>query len=476
MSSPFNPGTLGSGSSSGLTGTSSQTSEKNPLLPQFLQGNSGMDAHQIIPGLDNKPGNANFNAGSIGGSLHQINTEQSIGHPVDTSQYNGQQTGIVATNTNAQSGGNFSNPFTASGNGAFTNDGFKPSPFMQAAGQNGGKGPFAGSVNSGNGTATGPFAAVGGNTNAGFSENTLPNPFQTTSGTGGNTPGNGAATSGSGMGANPFQTTGLGGGQQPLFGGSSGAPSSGTGSGGSNGGGNKPNVGGAAGSTGGPNKPNFGGSGSIGGGSNMPNFGGAGVSNGGANKPNIGGSGSLAGGSNMPNFGGNGGSNGGGNKPNFGGSGGFNPLQGNSGSSVGGNKPFGGGSGGGMGSGSPMGGGGNFHAPSGYGGATGGGPMMGGAAGGNPMGGSTSGGTGSKIDVQYVIKKCPDTMHCMTTCPQGYRLGGDGKDGCPLCTCLGKQGEIMQGLPHQNTIQGLGNLHKGKKTGKQTEHGESKYS
>lgn len=129
-----------------------------------------------------------------------------------------------------------------------------------------------------------------------------------------------------------------------------------------------------------------------------------------------------------------------------------------------------------MGGGSPMGGGGNFHAPTGYGGATGGGPMMGGSAGGNPMAGSTNSGTGSKIDVQYVMKKCPNTMHCMTTCPQGYRLGGEGKDGCPLCTCLGKQGEVMQGLPHQNTLQGLGNLQKGKKTGKQTEQIESEYN
>lgn len=54
----------------------------------------------------------------------------------------------------------------------------------------------------------------------------------------------------------------------------------------------------------------------------------------------------------------------------------------------------------------------------------------------------------------------------MTTCPLGYRLGGQGKDGCPLCTCLGKQGETMQGLPHQNTLNGLGNLPKGKTEGK----------
>lgn len=93
--------------------------------------------------------------------------------------------------------------------------------------------------------------------------------------------------------------------------------------------------------------------------------------------------------------------------------------------------------------------------------------MMGGAAGGSQMmGGSQGSGSGSKIDVQYVIKKCPDTMHCMTTCPLGYRLGGEGKDGCPICSCLGKQGETMQGLPHQNTLNGLGNLQKGKNTRK----------
>lgn len=131
------------------------------------------------------------------------------------------------------------------------------------------------------------------------------------------------------------------------------------------------------------------------------------------------------------------------------------------GSTGGGSGPIGGGSGGS----GPLG---NFHAPTGYGGATGGGPMMGGSAGGGQLtGGSLGGGSsGSKLDVQYIIKKCPETMHCMTTCPLGYRLGGQGKDGCPLCTCLGKQGETMQGLPHQNTLNGLGNLPKGKTKGK----------
>ncbi|XP_048751348.2 uncharacterized protein LOC125663075 [Ostrea edulis] len=464
LPSPFNPGTNGGGTSSssgllGTSGSSSQTSGQNPLLPQFLQGNSGMEAHQTIAGLGTKPGNVNFNAGTMGGSLHQINTEQSIGHPVDTSQYNGQQTGILATNTNGQSnaqpGGNFSNPFTASGNGAFTNDGFKPSPFMQAAGQNGGKGPFAGSMNSGNGTSAGPFSAVGGNVNAGFSENTLPNPFQATSGTGGNTAGNGAATSGFGQGTNPFQATSGTGGNTA----GNGAATSGFGQG--------TNPFQATSGTGGNTAGNGAATSGFGQGTNPFQA----TGSGGGHQPSFGGSsGMTATGTSS------GGSAGGANKPNVGGAGGFNPSQGNGvGSSVGGNKPygFGGGSGGGMGGGSPMGGGGNFHAPTGYGGATGGGPMMGGSAGGNPMAGSTNSGTGSKIDVQYVMKKCPNTMHCMTTCPQGYRLGGEGKDGCPLCTCLGKQGEVMQGLPHQNTLQGLGNLQKGKKTGKQTEQIEN---
>ncbi|KAJ8311383.1 LOW QUALITY PROTEIN: hypothetical protein KUTeg_010738 [Tegillarca granosa] len=43
-----------------------------------------------------------------------------------------------------------------------------------------------------------------------------------------------------------------------------------------------------------------------------------------------------------------------------------------------------------------------------------------------------------------------DSMHCMTTCPMGYQLGGEDTNGCPTCTCLGSTGEIMTGLPHQN--------------------------
>ncbi|KAK3094756.1 hypothetical protein FSP39_005778 [Pinctada imbricata] len=64
------------------------------------------------------------------------------------------------------------------------------------------------------------------------------------------------------------------------------------------------------------------------------------------------------------------------------------------------------------------------------------------------------GGSGGKLDVQTIIKKCPTTMKCMTTCPSGYQLGGADKDGCPKCTCLGKETEVMTGLPHQETLNG----------------------
>lgn len=40
----------------------------------------------------------------------------------------------------------------------------------------------------------------------------------------------------------------------------------------------------------------------------------------------------------------------------------------------------------------------------------------------------------TKPGIYSVLKHCPDTVHCMTTCRNGYILDG-GSTGCPGCSC-----------------------------------------
>ena len=46
----------------------------------------------------------------------------------------------------------------------------------------------------------------------------------------------------------------------------------------------------------------------------------------------------------------------------------------------------------------------------------------------------------TKPGIYSVLKHCPDTVHCMTTCRNGYILDG-GSTGCPRCSC-------NQGMKH----------------------------
>jgi len=39
-----------------------------------------------------------------------------------------------------------------------------------------------------------------------------------------------------------------------------------------------------------------------------------------------------------------------------------------------------------------------------------------------------------KPGIYSVLKHCPDTVHCMTTCKNGYTLDGE-STGCPRCSC-----------------------------------------
>lgn len=39
------------------------------------------------------------------------------------------------------------------------------------------------------------------------------------------------------------------------------------------------------------------------------------------------------------------------------------------------------------------------------------------------------------IDAHAILAHCPTTMNCMTTCREGYTLGGTDAHGCPSCTC-----------------------------------------
>ncbi|CAC5379225.1 unnamed protein product [Mytilus coruscus] len=94
------------------------------------------------------------------------------------------------------------------------------------------------------------------------------------------------------------------------------------------------------------------------------------------------------------------------------------------------------------------------------------GPTTGGGQGPiNSMQGGSNGLAGlqgkGNVDVSHIIKNCPETMHCMGQCPMGYQLAEADENGCPKCSCLTGKGETMQGLPHQNQINGQGQLGKG---------------
>lgn len=39
------------------------------------------------------------------------------------------------------------------------------------------------------------------------------------------------------------------------------------------------------------------------------------------------------------------------------------------------------------------------------------------------------------IDAHAILAHCPTTMNCMTSCKEGYTLGGNDAHGCPSCTC-----------------------------------------
>lgn len=39
------------------------------------------------------------------------------------------------------------------------------------------------------------------------------------------------------------------------------------------------------------------------------------------------------------------------------------------------------------------------------------------------------------IDAHAILAHCPTTMNCMTSCKEGYTLGGTDAHGCPSCTC-----------------------------------------
>lgn len=41
----------------------------------------------------------------------------------------------------------------------------------------------------------------------------------------------------------------------------------------------------------------------------------------------------------------------------------------------------------------------------------------------------------SKTETVTLLKQCPATFNCMTSCKEGYTLGSAGRDGCPACTC-----------------------------------------
>ena len=52
-----------------------------------------------------------------------------------------------------------------------------------------------------------------------------------------------------------------------------------------------------------------------------------------------------------------------------------------------------------------------------------------------------------KSDFLSVLRTCPDAVHCMKTCPNGYTLTRDATQTCPVCSC-------NRGNPTQHTVSG----------------------
>ncbi|XP_052084309.1 major surface-labeled trophozoite antigen 417-like isoform X2 [Mytilus californianus] len=54
----------------------------------------------------------------------------------------------------------------------------------------------------------------------------------------------------------------------------------------------------------------------------------------------------------------------------------------------------------------------------------------------------------SKTETVTLLKQCPATFNCMTSCKEGYTLGSAGRDGCPACTCATVQKQTCNDCHH----------------------------
>lgn len=330
-SGPFNPNSYGGGMTSTGTGSGQTEVQQNNNLVNTGGQNSGLSISQSNSGTGITQ--SGMGSGTVSQSFGNILTNQ------------GPVAGMNTTGTG---------PFQASGYGFFTNDGFKPSPYSQAASGSTGQGPFA---QTGDSSGKGPFAGTTGTSNIGGQG--------MSNGSGQIQVGQSSQTVGS---HGPFSTNQ---GPYSTMQGSHGPQTQ---------------------SSQGPFTAIQGGHGSQTG-SNQGQF-----------TSIQGGQGPQTGSSQGP----------------------FTSMQGGHGPTTGGGQ----------------------------------GPI-------NPVHGTGLLGlqNNANVDPSFIIKNCPETMHCMGQCPMGYQLKEADEKGCPSCSCLGAKGETMQGLPHQNQIFGQGQVGKGQGQG-----------